>query len=384
MAAVSTAALAACAGTPGQNKPELALSEVPEHEYKTESLDELLSLPAPVRKIAVAVYRFEDKTGQNKPNDLFSEYSRAVTQGGTSILINALERAGNKAWFTPVERESLQALLQERQIIRVTRDEYGGDNLPPLPPLTYAGIMLDGGIIGYDSNTLTGGFGARFLGIGGNTEYRRDTVTVYLRAVSVSTGEVLKSVNVSKTIYSVGVSGGAFKFIDFKKLLELETGFTTNEPVTLAVKSAVEKAVYSVIMEGLIDGYWRLQDMNLAQPLIDRYWQERDGVYNVKSVETTIQDYQDSVQVAPPAGREPVPGANGEATIAPNIAPGAPQPPPGPTYIVPGGQNPINRGRPPAVPPSALPITPSSAPPATMPPATMPPDDTETVAQAPS
>ncbi|HSK40301.1 MAG TPA: CsgG/HfaB family protein, partial [Arenibaculum sp.] len=201
MAAVGTAALAACAGAPGQNKPELALSEVPEHEYKTPSLDELQSLPAPARKIAVAVYRFEDKTGQNKPNDLFSEYSRAVTQGGTSILINALERAGSRAWFTPVERESLQALLQERQIIRVTRDEYGGDDLPPLPPLTYAGIMLDGGIIGYDSNTLTGGFGARFLGIGGNTENRRDTVTVYLRAVSVSTGEVLKSVNVSKTIY---------------------------------------------------------------------------------------------------------------------------------------------------------------------------------------
>jgi curli production assembly/transport component CsgG len=361
LAAAGMTALTACAGTPGSDKPELALSEVPEHEYRTPSLDELRSLPAPARKVAVAVYRFEDLTGQNKPNDNFSEYSRAVTQGGTSILINALERAGSRSWFTTVERASLQALLQERQIIRVTREEYGGGNLPPLPPLTYAGLMLDGGIIGYDSNTLTGGFGARFLGIGGSTEYRRDTVTVYLRAVSVSTGEVLKSVNVSKTIYSVGLSGGAFRFIDFKKLLELETGVTTNEPVTLAVKSAVEKAVYSLIMEGLIDGYWQLRDMGLAQPLIDRYWQERDGVYDVKSVETTLQDYRDSLRIEPPSGREPVPGANGEEMLVPKIEPGVPAPRPGPTYVLPDGR-PVNPDRPPEVPPSALPIRPMSLP----------------------
>ncbi|HSK40616.1 MAG TPA: CsgG/HfaB family protein, partial [Arenibaculum sp.] len=175
-----------------------------------------------------------------------------------------------------------------------------------------------------------------------------------------------------------------FKFIDFKKLLELETGFTTNEPVTLAVKSAVEKAVYSVIMEGLIDGYWRLRDMSLAQPLIDRYWQERDGIYDVRSVSATLTDYRNGVQVEPPAGREPVPGANGESTLVPKVEPGVPPATPGPTYIVPGGQNPINRDRPPAIPPSALPVAPSSAPPSATPPSATPPDGTETAARVSS
>ena len=48
------------------------------------------------------------------------------------------------------------------------------------------GPYRPGGIIGYDANILTGGFGANFLGIGGNTEYRRDNVSVYVRAVSIA------------------------------------------------------------------------------------------------------------------------------------------------------------------------------------------------------
>ncbi|WP_142848137.1 CsgG/HfaB family protein [Telmatospirillum sp. J64-1] len=348
LAFAGSAVLAACA-TP-DIRPELVFSQETENEYTTGALDELQSLPPPQGKIAVAVYQFQDQTGQNKPNSRFSEYSRAVTQGATSILINALERAGNRSWFTTVERSSLQALLQERQIIRLTRQEYGGAHLPPLPPLTYAGVMLDGGIIGYDSNTLTGGFGARFLGVGGHTEYRRDTVTVFLRAISVQTGEVLKSINTSKTIYSVGLQGGAFRYIGFRDLLEVETGITTNEPVTLAVKSAIEKAVYSLVMEGLIDGYWRLQDMNMAPALIERYRQQRDGVYNVASLRTTMEEYQNGVRLAPPPSRVPAhDNGSAEAEIAPPLTPGVPEPPPGPTYVLPDGRSPIpsQRDRPP-------------------------------------
>ena len=342
---VSSAALAACAQPNG--RPELAFSQPAEAEIKTVNLDELQTLPEPFRKVAVAVYKFEDLTGQNKPNENFSEYSRAVTQGGTSILINALERAGNRKWFTPVERASLPSLLQERQIIRVTREEYGGKDLPALPPMTYAGIMLEGGIIGYDSNTITGGFGARFLGVGANADYRRDTVTVFLRAVSVQSGEVLKSVNVSKTIYSAALQGGAFRFVDFKKLLEVETGITTNEPVTLAVKSAVEKAVYTLVVEGLIDNFWRLKDPAQTQGLINKYWAERDGIYNVQTVKTSPGD----LQVSPPPARSPSPDANGEEKLAPPLTPGVPAPTPGPTYIVPG-QTPNQGGR--IIPPGAL------------------------------
>ena len=201
--------------------------------------------PRPARKIDVAVFNFIDQTGQHRPNENFAEYSFAVTQGGASILINALQEAGLRSWFNVLERNRLSDLLQERQIIRANRSEYVGPNgqqLAPLAPLRNAGIMLTGGIVGYDSNVLTGGAGANFLGIGATTEYRKDNVSVYLRAVSVATGEVLTSVTADKTIYSVSVQGMASRYVGWNKLLQIEGGITTNEPRQLAVRQAIEKA----------------------------------------------------------------------------------------------------------------------------------------------
>jgi curli biogenesis system outer membrane secretion channel CsgG len=83
------------------------------------------------------------------------EYSRSA--GNTTILIKALE---DSKWFIPIERENIANLLNERQIIRSTRQEYLKDadkNTQALPPLLYAGILLEGGVISYDSNIMTGG-----------------------------------------------------------------------------------------------------------------------------------------------------------------------------------------------------------------------------------
>lgn len=335
--ALGVLSLSACASV----RPENAFTEQPLPEHRTQSLDELLTLPPPARPLTVAVYSFTDQTGQNKPNDNFSEYSRAVTQGGNAVLINALKRVGDKSWFKVVERSSLPQLLQERQIIRQTRQAYGGDNLPPLPPLLYAGLLVDGGIIGYDSNTLTGGFGARFLGVGGDVKYRRDTVTVYIRAVSVQTGEVLKSVNVSKTIYSAALDGSAFRYIGYKDLLEIEAGVTTNEPATLAVKQAIEKGVHDLVLEGVIDGYWSFRDPDAAARLVPKYLRDRDGAYNVTVIHNPNVAGNGSgaapVTVAPPPKQTPTPGAEAEEQ---KVAPSAPnQLPPqssAPVYVLPG------------------------------------------------
>ncbi|WP_109107051.1 CsgG/HfaB family protein [Azospirillum sp. TSO35-2] len=338
--------LGACSAT----RPETAFSETPRLEPKTAMLDDLLALPPPVRQLTVAVYNFEDQTGQNKPNETFSEYSRAVTQGGATILVNALERAGRRSWFRVAERRGLPALLQERQIIRSMRETYGG-GAQTLPPLTYAGILLEGGIVGYDSNTLTGGFGARFLGVGGDTQYRRDTVTVYLRAVSVQNGEVLKSVNTTKTVYSVLLHGDAFRYVGFNKLLEIEGGITTNEPVQLAVKQAIEKAVYTLIMEGALDGYWEFRGPE-AQPFVERYLQERDGIVERTRMQATPEDLRaepQPVTVPPPASRTPTGSAtDGERSMVPPV--GSPQAPSnGTTYVLPPTPN---RGSLPPAPPN--------------------------------
>jgi curli production assembly/transport component CsgG len=243
---------------------------------------DLIYLPPPPQPVPIAVYSFTDQTGQLKPSENIQSLSRAVTQGGTSILVKALRDAGNGNWFTVVERERLDNLLKERQIIREMRQRYLGEPETPanvLPSLLFAGILLEGGIVGYDTNTQTGGAGARFLGIGGNIQYRQNTVTVYLRAISVKTGEVLGNVVTSKTIASVAMEANVFKFIEFDELAEGEIGISSNEPMQIATQAAIEKAVYALIMEGAEAGprqLWSFADPALGQRTMDTYRSEKE------------------------------------------------------------------------------------------------------------
>ncbi len=208
--------------------------------------------------IVLAVYQFVDLTGQQKPNTTFGEISKAVTQGSSNLLIKALKDVGDGKWFRVVERESLQSLLQERKLIRTTRQITQGDKAKPLGPMLYAGAYLTGGIIGYDSNTLTGGVGYRFLGIGSSVQYRQDTVTVMLRLINVVSGEIELAIMVEKTIMSVGAGGDKFKYLDLDtQLLEIEAGVAVNEPVTYAVRKTIEGAVVEMIKAGAKKGLWK-------------------------------------------------------------------------------------------------------------------------------
>lgn len=205
--------------------------------------------------MTVAVYGFRDLTGQMKPNDRLAVFSKAVTQGSEVFLIKSLQDSGN--WFRVVERVGLDNLIKERQLIRNQREVYEGKDARPLKPLTVAGVVIEGGIIGYDSNIRSGGNGARFLGIGGSQQYRVDEVTVSLRLVSISSGEVLLTTAVSKTIYSTAHNVGVLRFVDAgTRALELETGTALNEPTTYAVRVAIEQAVYEMIVEGQRKGLW--------------------------------------------------------------------------------------------------------------------------------
>ena len=217
-------------------------------------------LPPPVQPLDVAVYNFPDETGQNKENDNFAEFSRATTQGGADILADVLSKAGGGAWFNVVERNGLQSLLQERQIIQNTRNALYGKKAQSLPALRFAGVILDGGIIGFDTDETSGGAGANYLGVGGNITYRQDIVTVALRAVSVQTGRVLASVTTTKTIYSIGTDASGFKFAKVDKLLQAEVGFTKNLPVTIAVREGIQLAVYALIFEGVRNNLWQFKD----------------------------------------------------------------------------------------------------------------------------
>ena len=250
-----------------------------EHEPKVAEnklQKEFDAVPAPLGpKLSVAVYQFTDKTGQRKPTPGVASFSTAVTQGADVFLIKALQDVGQSRWFDVVERGNIDALTKERLIIKQMRDAYEGKDAKPLMPMQFAGIIMEGGIIGYDTGLESGGAAYRFLGIGPQTQYSKDIVTVSLRAISVNTGKILAAVTVTKIIYSTADSVAILKSIDPGQgilqqvfngntgstsatagIFEFESGLTINEASTLAVKTTVEAAVVELIKEGERKGVW--------------------------------------------------------------------------------------------------------------------------------
>lgn len=209
-------------------------------------------------RVTIAVYNFLDKTGQRKANDKFSQLSSAVTQGSEVWVIDALKQVGGGTWFQVVERVGLDHLVKERQLIKSTREVYDKENAPALKPLLFAGLIIEGGVVGYDTNTTSGGAGARYLGIGASTEYRTDQVTVAMRVISVQTGEVLITVATQKLIASHRTSADVFRFLDLgTKAIELEAGAAVNEPVNYAVRAAIDQAVVEIVNKGEEQGLWK-------------------------------------------------------------------------------------------------------------------------------
>ena len=211
-------------------------------------------------KITIAIYDFPDRTGQRKPSTNFSQLSTAVTQGPEVYLIQALKMVSEGDWFTVVERKGLSSLVKERQLVRSTRELYDGEKSANtvLKPLIFAGLIIEGGVVSYDSNVKSGGEGARVFGIGVSQQYRTDQVTVAMRLIAVQTGEVLMTVTATKTIASFQTGADVFRFFDMRtKALEIESGVAINEPTNYAVRSAIEYAVLQMIEKGEAQKLWK-------------------------------------------------------------------------------------------------------------------------------
>tara|TARA_B100001057_G_scaffold464143_1_gene519010 strand:+ start:381 stop:1178 length:798 start_codon:yes stop_codon:yes gene_type:complete len=228
------------------------------------SQTDMLRAIAPLKDqpiIDIAVYDFPDMTGQRKPSTKFSQLSMAVSQGSDAWVIKALKEVAQGNFFRVVERSGLDNLVKERQLIRSTRELYDGDEgaNTVLKPLLFAGLIVEGGIVGYDANVSSGGDGARYFGIGVHEEYRVDQVTVSMRLVSVQTGEVLLTAEATKSIASFKTGADVFRFLDLgTKALEIESGVASNEPVNYAVRSAIEYCVYLLLAQGDQKGYWSI------------------------------------------------------------------------------------------------------------------------------
>jgi curli production assembly/transport component CsgG len=234
----------------------------------------LLNAKKPIIKPVVAVYpsAFTDQTGQRKSNSEFALFSTAITQQPSSLLIRALKHAGNGDFFVVVERVGLDNLTKERQLIRSAREQVAKDDeqKKALRPLLFAGVLIEGAVIAYESNLETGGIGARYLGIGSTIQYREDSVTVTLRMVSVATGEILIEVMTEKTIFSYGKSEDVFRFIEMgTELVEIELGNSRNESTTLALMKAIESAVLELINVGYDRSFWKHEEIKINEPDCD-------------------------------------------------------------------------------------------------------------------
>tara|TARA_R100001369_G_scaffold22900_3_gene41999 strand:- start:604 stop:1404 length:801 start_codon:yes stop_codon:yes gene_type:complete len=221
----------------------------------------LIDVEIPTVSPVVAVYpsSFTDQTGQRKSNSEFALFSTAITQSPSTLLIRALKHAGDGKFFRVVERIGLDNLTKERQLIRSAREQFATDEekKKKLSPLLFAGVILEGAVISYDSNLSTGGMGARYLGVGTSIQYREDNITVSLRMVSVATGEILIEVLSQKTIFSYGKSEDIFRFIEMgTELIEVEMGNSRNESGTIALMKSIEGAVLELIEVGYNKKYW--------------------------------------------------------------------------------------------------------------------------------
>ena len=245
--------------------------------------------------VVIAVYDFLDMTGQKKPGGSFASMSTAVTQGSYQLLIKALQDAGDGKWFRVVERASLPSLLQERKLIRSTRQQVNGEGAEPLPPLLFAGAYITGGIVGYDSDTKSGGVGARILGIQAHKQYRQDVVTIILRLVNVQSGEVVITTTVEKTILSGETGADVFKYLDTDTMLvEIEMGVARNEPVTYAVRKAIEKGVVDLINEGAKKGLWEIDETIV--PEIKDYVEDGHALDKYDGTPITVEIGEEKVE----------------------------------------------------------------------------------------
>jgi curli production assembly/transport component CsgG len=277
------------------------------------------SIPAPAngKPVSVAVYGFTDKTGQRRPQPNVASLSTAVTQGAETFLIQALQGVGQGRWFEVVERVGIDNLTKERTIIRQMREAYEGANAKPLMPMQFAGIIMEGGIVGYDATTTSGGAGMRIFGIGKQTQWSTDTVTISLRAVSVNTGKVLAVVTVQKTILSTADSATALKFFDQgTQAFEAEMGLTINEPGTYAVKAATEMAVVELIKEGQRKGIWEYKTEPVLAPVAPIV--EKKAPVISSEIKKDVEEKKDVVvqpQAVPETKTETVPPAPAEVKV---------------------------------------------------------------------
>mgnify|MGYP003624441218 FL=1 len=231
--------------------------------------------------IYIGVNSFKDLTGQRKQSDNYASFSSSVSQGGEAWLIESLLESNG--WFKVLERGQLDTVMRERALVQQTREDFTDDDDTGLKPLLFAGLLIHGGIIGYDTNTISGGVGAAYLGIGVHEQHRKDVVTVSIRFVSTLTSEILLSSTISKTIYSTAVGSDMFKYVkNALNPLEIEYGFAKNELVSVATRAAIDLAIVDLISKGEEKKMWKFKKTGEETAAVSKIKEDNPAVTDIK------------------------------------------------------------------------------------------------------
>lgn len=212
------------------------------------------------RKISEVNSKILSQKNNITQNDLISSLEQSLSDQKVGFKTrksvgDVNTRSSNPLKINPETEFAMrdQALiLQSQPPLPIEHSENSNNQL-----LQNADYIIEGGIVGYDSDEVTGGGGLRLLNIGGFGEVRKDVVTVNLRLVSVKTGTIVLNTTLSKGIYSQKLQGSSFGYVDVDKILETEIGYSKNEPVFEALNLTIQTAVLDMVQKGLQSGLWK-------------------------------------------------------------------------------------------------------------------------------
>jgi curli production assembly/transport component CsgG len=276
--------LSACSHLPPVNDPPAHVAVIGSLA-KTSPM--LAQLPPAPRQITVAVYDFPDLTGQRKPTPpgaVVSELSTAVTQGASSIMIEALKAAGSGTYFNVVDRTRDADQVRERSVIADSTgspsnkpdkkaDGKAGSsaanaNIRRLRPAEY---IINGGLVAFERSVLISNSSLAILGIGGSKSVIRNYVSVTMRMVRADTAEVVASVTAYRSVDTdtAGISShsrasnGLFpdtlltKYPSPSDYLEADFSGTRNEMTQIAIREAIEAGLIELIDRGNQMALWQ-------------------------------------------------------------------------------------------------------------------------------
>ena len=141
----------------------------------------------------------------------------------------------------------------------VSNSDHLTTHTPDAPSsLNYATVSGNTNVL---SLTQTGNNNSAQYNIKGNQNTYTSTVTVSLRSVSVTTGEILTSVTITKTVLSYMDKFGVLRFTSADtKAIEAEIGGSINESINRATNKAIQAAVLETIREGARKGHWSYKE----------------------------------------------------------------------------------------------------------------------------